>query len=99
MVRRHEVMRTTFQVVKGRPVQVVGPAVPVPLPVIDLSALSAEERKAELHRLSLEEPRRPYDLTQGPLLRLTLLRLGEGGAHPRHGAAPCDLGRLVDDDR
>ncbi|HVG58805.1 MAG TPA: amino acid adenylation domain-containing protein, partial [Hyalangium sp.] len=77
VIRRHEVLRTTFPVVKGHPVQVVGPVVPVSIPVIDLSQLSPQERETGLRKYTQEEPRRPYDLTQGPLIRLTLLRLAE----------------------
>ena len=55
----------------------VAPALDLPLPVEDLSALSAAEREAEVIRHAREEARRPFDLTRGPLLRVFLLRLGE----------------------
>jgi amino acid adenylation domain-containing protein/non-ribosomal peptide synthase protein (TIGR01720 family) len=77
VIRRHEVLRTTFPQGNGHPVQVVGPVVPVELPVIDLRALPAHEREAEVRRLSVEEPRRPYDLVHGPLLRFTLLLVAD----------------------
>ena len=35
------------------------------------------EREAEVGRLAIEEAQRPFDLARGPLLRVTLLRLGE----------------------
>ncbi|HVS00541.1 MAG TPA: amino acid adenylation domain-containing protein [Thermoanaerobaculia bacterium] len=71
IVRRHEALRTTFTSREGRPVQVIV-APRIELPVIDLSAVGESEA---LH-LAREEARRPFDLTRGPLLRLTLLRLG-----------------------
>lgn len=37
VVRRHEVLRTRYRVVDGRPSQVVGPPEPVELPVVDLT--------------------------------------------------------------
>ncbi|WP_164013943.1 non-ribosomal peptide synthetase [Pyxidicoccus trucidator] len=72
LVRRHEVLRTTFG--EG-PVQVIHPAAPVPLAVVDLSPLPEARREPEARRLALEEVRRPFDLVKGPLLRATLLRV------------------------
>src|SRR5262245_59450990 len=39
IVRRHEALRTTFRAVGGVPVQIVAPALHLPLPVIDLRHL------------------------------------------------------------
>ncbi|NTX35800.1 amino acid adenylation domain-containing protein, partial [Myxococcus sp. CA033] len=74
LVRRHEVLRTTF---REGPLQIIHPAAPVPLLRVDLSALPGDEGEAEARRLAREEARRPFDLTRGPLLRATLLRLSE----------------------
>ena len=76
IVRRHEVLRTTFTEVDGQPVQVINPAAGVALPVTDLSQLEDDECEAELSRMVTAEARRPFDLTGGPLLRAKLLRLG-----------------------
>jgi amino acid adenylation domain-containing protein len=77
VVRRHEGLRTTFAVRGGEPVQEIAPLLELPLPVLDLSALPDEEREARLREALGEEARRPFDLGRGPLLRLTLWRLGE----------------------
>jgi amino acid adenylation domain-containing protein len=76
IVRRHEALRTAFAVLGGEAVQVIRPAEPVPLPVIDLGDLPPEALEAEAGRLAHEEARRPFDLERGPVLRLALLRLG-----------------------
>ncbi|MEO6196442.1 MAG: amino acid adenylation domain-containing protein [Thermoanaerobaculia bacterium] len=73
VVRRHEVLRTVFPSVDGEPRQVVLPAEPVPVPVVDLSGLAEEPRQATVRRLAREEGRSPFDLAQGPLLRCTVL--------------------------
>jgi amino acid adenylation domain-containing protein len=77
IVRRHEVLRTTFRNVEGAPRQVIAARLNVPLPVIDLSDPSSSAREAEAQRYSAEFARRPFDLSQGPLIRAALARLGE----------------------
>ncbi len=76
IVRRHEVLRTTYEERGGRPVQVVHPAAPVPLPRIDLAALPIRHRDREARRLATAEGTRPFDLARGPVLRVQLMRLG-----------------------
>ncbi|MCP4663311.1 MAG: amino acid adenylation domain-containing protein, partial [bacterium] len=75
LIRRHEVLRTTFPTVAGRPVQRIHPPRPFRLPVIDLSGLPEAVREAELRRLILAQGRRIFDLARGPLLRARLVRL------------------------
>jgi amino acid adenylation domain-containing protein len=78
IVRRHEVLRTTFAEVEGQPVQVINPPTAVALPVVELGHLTHNEREAEAERLTVAEAQRPFDLATGPLLlRASLLRLGE----------------------
>ncbi|MCP4571771.1 MAG: amino acid adenylation domain-containing protein, partial [bacterium] len=75
VVRRHEALRTTFAAEAGRPRQVIAEHLDLPLPVVDLQPLAAPEREAEARRLAAAEALRPFDLTRGPLVRVTLLRL------------------------
>ncbi|MFY1824742.1 non-ribosomal peptide synthase/polyketide synthase [Myxococcus fulvus] len=77
LVRRHESLRTTFHEEGQGAVQSIQAAGPVTLPVVDLSGVSVVRREQEASRLALEEGRRPFDLGTGPLLRATLLKLGE----------------------
>jgi amino acid adenylation domain-containing protein len=77
VLRRHEILRTTFRAVDGQPFQSIAPAKPFILPVTDLEPLPEAEREAEARRLAIEEAHRLFDLARGPLFRATLLRLGE----------------------
>ncbi|WP_327367119.1 non-ribosomal peptide synthetase [Streptomyces sp. NBC_01217] len=74
IVRRHQVLRTTFTAEDGTPMQVVHDSCPVRLPVRDLSALPQAERAAAVRLLAEEELSRPFDLAQDPLFRALLVR-------------------------
>jgi amino acid adenylation domain-containing protein len=75
VVRRHESLRTVFHTERGEPLQVVLPKQPIAVPVLNLAGLSIDEREAEAQRLAAEEAQKGFDLSRGPLLRATLLRL------------------------
>jgi amino acid adenylation domain-containing protein len=92
VVRRHEVLRTTFQAAAGRPAQRIAPPAPVPLPLIELSGLPPGMRAAEARRLATEDALHPFDLQRGPLLRLALARLG-----PEEHLALLNLHHIVSD--
>jgi amino acid adenylation domain-containing protein len=76
IVRRHEVLRTTFVAQEGRPAQFIASSLELELPLVDLSALHPAERESEAARLIDEEAHAPFDLAAGPLLRTRALRLG-----------------------
>lgn len=85
IVRRHEVLRTTFRNEPSGAVQVVAPECVLSVPVVDLSGLPAAERESAALRLAASHARLPFDLVRGPLLRFVLLRSGAG----EHMALVC----------
>jgi amino acid adenylation domain-containing protein len=77
-VERHEVLRTVFRWAEvAEPVQVVLPAVQVPLALHDCGALAAAEREARLERYLAEDRARGFDLAEGPVMRLALFRFAD----------------------
>ncbi|HLG64756.1 MAG TPA: condensation domain-containing protein, partial [Ktedonosporobacter sp.] len=77
IVHRHEALRTTFMVVDGLPMQVIAPASPLLLPTMDLSQLPEAQREVTLLQLAHQEVQQPFHLADGPLFRVTLLRLSK----------------------
>ncbi|HJV97186.1 MAG TPA: condensation domain-containing protein, partial [Albitalea sp.] len=74
--RRHEVLRTTYRLVDGVPMQDVQPWRSQPLAVVDLRAQGAEAA-AHAMQLVMAEACTPFDLATGPVFRSTLYRLAE----------------------
>lgn len=77
IVVRHEALRTTFVETDGRPVQLVAPHAELPLQVHDLRSIPSDTRSVEVERLIALEAERPFDLSAGPLLRLTVFRVAD----------------------
>ncbi len=77
VIRRHEVLRTAFYEIDGRPAQRILDRVPRSLQQVDLRALPAAAIRREADRLAEQESRLGFDLSRAPLLRGRLLRLGE----------------------
>ena len=77
VVRRHEILRTTFHNVAGIPVQRIAPPATFPLSLVDLTRLSDLDRHREAERLKREASKLPFDLARGPLLRVTLVKLAD----------------------
>ncbi|MGF1990763.1 MAG: amino acid adenylation domain-containing protein [Nostoc sp. ZfuVER08] len=77
IIRRHEVLRTSFRVENGQPVQVVNQAVSVTLEVEDLRYLSENERTQEARRLATDLVKQPFDLSAQSLLRSKILQLND----------------------
>jgi amino acid adenylation domain-containing protein len=78
VVRRHDALRTTFREVNGVPAQVVAPFTGFALPAEDLSGLPPQEREAQVRASLARERAHVYDLSAGPIFRVSLLRLDAG---------------------
>jgi amino acid adenylation domain-containing protein len=77
ILRRHEAWRTSFVVVDGQPFQEVKDQLVIALPVIDLRNIPDEQRDATATAIATADAKVPLDLTQTPLFRTRLIRLGD----------------------
>jgi surfactin family lipopeptide synthetase A len=77
ILKRHEALRTIFTTVDGQPIQKIMPPPTLKLPVVDLRDFPLEQREAKAQQLATEEAKQLFDLTQGPLLRVTMVLLSE----------------------
>ena len=77
IVRRHESLRTTFEVNEGVPYQVIHPNMTVDFSIIDLRTSAPDKQKAEVKRLTNAEANRPFDLSHDVMLRAMVLKLSD----------------------
>lgn len=77
LIVRHEVLRTTFQPVQGRPTQVIATELVAPIAIVNLQHTSLETQSTEANRLMQTVAQQPFDLARGPLIRMSLIYLDE----------------------
>jgi len=75
VVRRHEVLRTTFPSPLDEPVQVVHQYLAPEIQHFDMRRMAEHEQRPEAIRLATAGVRRPFDLARGPLVRAMSFRL------------------------
>jgi amino acid adenylation domain-containing protein len=77
IIRRHEILRTTFTVVDGEAIQVIGKGENFTFPVIDLQGLAKDKKQEEVQNIVVLEAQKPFDLEQDLLIRASLIQLSE----------------------
>ncbi len=75
IVRRHEILRTSFPTVDGTPIQVIDPQATLNIKVVDLQQLEVTERETILQQQVQLEAITPFDLESAPLIRCSLWKL------------------------
>jgi amino acid adenylation domain-containing protein len=78
IVRRHQVLRSTFSEANGRVTQSVMPPAAIELLLIDLSHLPPVEAEIDARRRADQQSQQIFDLKSGPIFRAELLRLSAG---------------------
>jgi amino acid adenylation domain-containing protein len=75
--QRHEILRTSFPIIDGRPMQAIAAANELAIGELDLTDYPRAELEEQILRLALKEADEPFDLNTGPLFRFRLLRARE----------------------
>ena len=75
ITRRHEILRTSFRLKGGRPIQIIEASPTLSVPLVDLTDVPEEVREERVDRLCREEAERPFVLERDLMLRATLLRI------------------------
>jgi amino acid adenylation domain-containing protein len=92
IVRRHEILRTSFPTRQRHPVQRIEAPRRLLFPLVDLATLPADERSLAFDRLIDEDCKQPFSLASGPLIRFLLVRLSD-----QHHALLITLHHIVAD--
>jgi len=92
VIRRHETLRTSFQVTQGKPFQVIHDQAEVTISVIDLTQMSEADQELKVMQLASEEAIRPFDLSSGSLMRVSLIRL-----QPEHHVILVTMHHIISD--
>ena len=82
LLRRHDILRTTFSILDRQPRQIVGTDTMFPLRVIAVPAIVEAEWEAKVAHIAREEAQRPFDLEAGPLFRACLIEPDVAASHP-----------------
>jgi len=75
IVRRHAVFRTAFRDSDGEPIQVISADTSLRVNHISLEGVEADQLEDEAQRLAVIQARKPFDLSQAPLIRIDLIHI------------------------
>ena len=81
IIRRHEILRTSFTMLDGQPVQVINRDISLTLGVEDLRSLKKSDRAHAVQNLTTELAQQPFDLSSKSLIRAYLARISNADYH------------------
>ncbi len=74
IISRHELLRTSFTIVNGSPVQIIDPSATIKVEAIDLQHLEQNKREIFLQQQIQISANTPFDLTTAPLVKCSLFQ-------------------------
>jgi amino acid adenylation domain-containing protein len=75
IVSHHEVIRTNYLTVDDNPIQVINPAAPIQLEIVDLQQVPATDRQSQVQAHLHQSSRKPFNLATDLMLRCSLVQL------------------------
>jgi Condensation domain/Phosphopantetheine attachment site len=79
LVRRHEPLRTNYEIIASRPVQLIKRVAALELPTLDVRGAPEDRRKTEALRLLTAEAARPVDRRRDAIFQPLLVRFADDG--------------------
>ncbi len=77
VINRHEVLRTTYDMKNGTPIQIIHDDIPLDFKEYDFSHLSSTEQKEAINQTISDDATTPFNLRKGPIMRSLLIRLSK----------------------
>ncbi|MEH2216142.1 MAG: amino acid adenylation domain-containing protein [Nostoc sp.] len=77
IISRHEALRTNFQTIEGQAISVLSEAMPLTLPIFDISELPLNQQETEVRQQASQEAQKPFALNSDLLLRAKLLKISK----------------------
>jgi amino acid adenylation domain-containing protein len=77
VIHRHEVLRTSFLTVEGKPQIVISPSTQFNLPIIDISEVPSSQQEGYIKQLTQQEAQYSFNLNISPLLRVKIIKIAE----------------------
>lgn len=74
LVQRHQMLRTTFKVIDGEPVQIVHDDMQIPFAIVNTEGLPKMMQEEKIEELIQNECNREFDLFHGPLMICTIIK-------------------------
>lgn len=77
IVRRHEILRTNFQQIEGKNLQIIRPEINISLQVINLEQITAKQQLQNVQQLINQETDKIFNLSEDDLFQSTLYQLNQ----------------------
>ncbi len=82
IIRRHEALRTSYQIRDDAPVQVIANEVKIEVPIQDYTGLPVDAQERTIRRIAVESGKQVFDLQVAPVLRASLLKIRRSRPRP-----------------
>ncbi len=77
LVKRHEMLRATYSIIDGKPMQYIHEFLNIPINIINIEGLSENMKSEKIEDVIDSEANRRYNLESGPLMFCTYIKAGK----------------------